>query len=49
MPDFDEALLRKTFPKREVFNARRLILTGDTGGLAAAQSMCALFEAACGI
>lgn len=46
---FEKALLEDTFGKREVFNARRLWLTGDTEGLAAAQGMCALFQSECGI
>lgn len=46
---YEEALLQNTFGKREVFNARRLWLTGDTEGLAAAQAMNALFRSECEI
>ena len=46
---FDEKRLCALLGKREVFNARSLILTGDVRGLAAARLLLPLFQAHCGI
>ncbi len=49
MVNLDEKRLTAQLGKREIFNARSLILTGDTLGLAAAQMLLPLFQEQCGI
>lgn len=49
MVGFEQTQLRDLLGKREIFNARALILTGDALGLAAAQMMLPLFDRRCGI
>ena len=49
MVNLDEGRLRAQLGKREVFNARSLILTGDVLGMTVAHLLLPLFQEECGI